>query len=196
MDSHTDARRCRTQCKPRTAPPLGPCTSRGNSPLPNMPIRGAVMADHGGIASGGPPPVRVLVDEHLPVRFAQELHRRLAGPSVCVHAVRAGFGGFANGELQDSAIAANYDALVTSDMNMPFQTPPRLPVLVIAATNDIQVALAHVSGVVELLGARSLAIRYHTIRAQDVALGANALKRLARIDADQLDPTAAHGGGR
>lgn len=155
----------------------------------------AIVAERSAIAPGGPP-VRVLVDEHLPVRFAQELHRRLADPSVCVHAVRAGFGGFANGELQDSAVAANYDALVTSDMNMPFQTPPRLPVLVIAATNDIQVTLAHASGVVELLGERSLAVRYHTVRPPDVTLGANALKRLTRIDADQLDPTAAHGHDR
>ena len=196
MDLHTDARRCRTPCKPRTAPSLGHVPQQGQAPPYQTCLVGAVVADHSATACGGPLQVRVLVDEHLPVRFAQELHRRLAGPSVCVHAVRAGFGGFANGELQDSAIAANYDALVTSDMNMPFQTPPRLPVLVIAATNDIQVALAHVSGVVELLGVRSLAIRYHTIRAQDVALGANALKRLARIDADQLDPVAAHGGGR
>lgn len=151
------------------------------------------MPDLSAIVCGGPPSVRVLVDEHLPVRFAQELHRQLAGRSACVHAVRAGFGGFANGELQDSAIAENYDAIVTSDMNMPFQTPPRLPILVIAATNDIRVALAHVSAVVDSLSASSLATRYHTIRPQDVTLSANALKRLARIDADQLDPMPEHG---
>ena len=100
--------------------------------------------------------MRVLVDEHLPVRFARELARQLAGGSTCTHAVRAGFGGFANGDLQDSAVAANYDVLVTSDLNMPFQPRPRLPILVIAATNDIQVAFAHVLGVVDLLHKPSL----------------------------------------
>ena len=116
------------------------------------------------MCDGDPRPVRVLVDEHLQVRFARELDRRLASGGSCTHAVYAGFGGFANGELQDAAIAASYDALVTSDMNMPFQTPPRLPVLVIAATNDIRVALAHVNGVAELLRTPSLATRYHTVR--------------------------------
>lgn len=135
------------------------------------------------------PPARVLVDEHLQVRFAQELDRRLGGGSACIHAVQAGFGGFANGELQDAAATANYGALVTSNMNMPFQTSPRLPVLVIATTNDIQVALAHVSGVVELLRTPPLAIRYHTIRPQGATLGRRALERLARIDADQLAPS-------
>ena len=149
------------------------------------------MADGGANVCGDPPPVRVLVDEHLPVRFAQELGRQLAGGSACIHAVHAGFGGLANGELQDAAIAANCDALVTSDLNMPFQTRPRLPVLVIAATNDIQVAFAHVGSVVDLLHTPSLAIRYHTVRPQGVTLGANALERLARIDADQLDPSLA-----
>ena len=139
--------------------------------------------------------MRVLVDEHLPVRFAQELARQLAGGSTCIHAVRAGFGGFANGDLQDSAVAANYDALVTSDLNMPFQTRPRLPILVIAATNDIQVAFAHVLGVVDLLHKSSLAIRYHTIRPHDVTLGPNTLERLARIDVAQLAPATAHGRG-
>ena len=60
------------------------------------------------------PPARVLVDEHLQVRFAQELDRRLGGGSACIHAVHAGFGGFANGELQDAAATANYRALVTA----------------------------------------------------------------------------------
>ena len=141
---------------------------------------------------GDPPPVRVLVDEHLPVRFAQELDRQLARGSACIHAVHAGFGGFSNGELQDSAIATNYDALVTSDLNMPFQTRPRLPIVVIAATNDIQVAFAHVGGVVDLLHTPSLAIRYHTIRPHGVTLSGNTLERLARIDVDQLDPSLAH----
>lgn len=140
--------------------------------------------------------MRVLVDEHLPVRFAQELARQLAGGNTCTHAVRAGFGGFANGDLQDSAVAANYDALVTSDLNTPFQTRPRWPILVvIAATNDIQVAFAHLLGVVDLLHKPSLAIRYHTIRPQDVTLGLNTLERLARIDVAQLAPPTAHGRG-
>ena len=101
------------------------------------------MDRRAGVYGGDTSPMHVLADEHLQVRFAQELDRQLADGGVCTHAVRAGFGGLANGELQDSAIAANYDALVTSDMNMPFQTPPRLPILVITATNDIQMGITH-----------------------------------------------------
>ena len=153
------------------------------------------MAEGGANVCGGPPPLRVLVDEHLPVRFAQELGRQLAGRSACIHAVHAGFGGLANGDLQDAAIAANCDALVTSDLNMPFQTRPRLPVLVIATTNDIQVAFAHVGGVVDLLRGPSLAIRYHTIRPQGVRLRTNTSEWLGRIDTDQLDPAATNGRG-
>jgi predicted nuclease of predicted toxin-antitoxin system len=60
--------------------------------------------------------VRLLLDEQVPVVFADEL------PSYEVHAVQAmGWSGIENGELLRIAADAGFDVLVTLDKGIEFQ---------------------------------------------------------------------------
>jgi len=80
------------------------------------------------------PPVRVLLDEQLPRRFARELTG---------HEVRTvqeqGWAGVQNGELLRRAAEAGFDAFVTADQNLQFQqnlSASALRILVLVARSN------------------------------------------------------------
>ncbi len=82
--------------------------------------------------------------------------------SSCDHVRRVGLAGKSNGELHEQALAAGYDALVTTDMRMLFRTPARLPVVVVPADSGIKRIAPYLSEVVELL-TTPLDTTYHAI---------------------------------
>lgn len=131
--------------------------------------------------------MKVVADENVQQAFIRELDRILARDGgSCVHAAAVGFGGLGNGALQDATRGAGYDALVTSDLNMPFQTAPCLPVLIMPATNDDEAALANAASVAETLATRSLSVRYHAVRSGSVPVPRSVRQKLARIETEQL----------
>ena len=75
---------------------------------------------------------------------------------------RVGLAGKSNGELHAQALAAGYDALVTTDMRMQFQTPARLPVVVVPADSGIKRIAPYLGEAVELL-TTPLDAAYHAI---------------------------------
>lgn len=76
-------------------------------------------------------PVKVLVDECLSERVRDVLGR-LRPEHEFEHVRTLGWAGAANGRLQADARDAGFEAMVTGDVNMEFQTPrPPVPVVVI-----------------------------------------------------------------
>lgn len=77
------------------------------------------------------PPVRVLLDECLPERVVDVLDR-MRPEHEFEHVRTLGWAGATNGELQADARDEGFEAMVTGDVNMEFQTPrPPMPVVVI-----------------------------------------------------------------
>ena len=131
--------------------------------------------------------MKVVADENVQQAFIRELDRLLAGGGGgCVHAAAVGFAGLGNGALQDATLAAGYDALVTSDLNMPFQTTPRLPVLVMPAMNEDAAALIAAASVAGILAGRNLAERYHAVRPGGVSVSRSVREKISRIETEQL----------
>ena len=67
-----------------------------------------------------------------------------------------------NGELHAKAADAGHDALVTTDMRMEYQTPARLPVIVVPADSGIKRIAPYLPEVARLL-TEPLDIAYYTI---------------------------------
>ena len=86
----------------------------------------------------------------------------LSPGSSCDHVRRVGLAGMSNGELHAKAADAGYDVLVTTDMRMEFQTPARLPVVVVPADSGIKRIAPYLGEVARQL-ARALDIGYHAI---------------------------------
>lgn len=106
--------------------------------------------------------MRILLDECVSPRVGPALLALLPPGSSCDHVRRVGLAGKSNGELHEQALAAGYDALVTTDMRMQFQTPVRLPVVVVPADSGIKRIAPYLSEAVELL-TTPLDAAYHAI---------------------------------
>ena len=106
--------------------------------------------------------MRILLDECVSPKVGPALLALLPPGSSCDHVRRVGLSGKSNGELHDEALAAGYDALVTTDMRMQFQTPARLPVVVVPADSGIRRIAPYLDEAVELL-TKPLDVAYHAI---------------------------------
>ena len=100
-------------------------------------------------ASALTPPVRVLIDECLPERVGDVLDRMR--PEHEFEHVRAlGWAGATNGKLQAEAHNADFEAIITGDVNMEFQTPrPPMPVVVIPTNRSFGDVSRYLSEVAE-----------------------------------------------
>ena len=94
--------------------------------------------------------MRVFLDLCLPKRLGRHL-----GEHECVHASREEWGESKNGRLIRAATDAGYDAMLTVDANMPFQTTldaDSLPVVVvIVRKNDLEHILPSIPRVLAAL---------------------------------------------
>ena len=106
--------------------------------------------------------MKVLLDECVSPKVGPSLIALLPAGSSCDHVRRAGLAGLSNGELHAEAGDAGYDALVTTDMRMEFQTPARLPVVVVPADSGIKRIAPYLREVAQLL-AKPLDVAYHAI---------------------------------
>lgn len=107
--------------------------------------------------------MKVLVDEGLSVAFSKAVELQLSEGWACHTALSVGWAGRSNGELQRAAAEAGYVALVTRDLNMAYQTPARLPVVVVPTTGKSKVAERYAEFVAAKLGEPSLAVAYHAL---------------------------------
>ena len=106
--------------------------------------------------------MRVLVDECLPERVGGVLGRMK--PEHRFEHVRAlGWAGATNGKLQADAHDEGFEAMVTGDVNMEFQTPsPPIPVVVIPTNRSFDDVRRYLTEVAEKLD-ESLPAGYHRI---------------------------------
>ncbi len=108
------------------------------------------------------PPVRVLVDECLPERVVDVLDR-MRPEHEFEHVRTLGWAGATNGELQADARGEGFEAMVTADVNMEFQTPrPPMPVVVIPTNRSFGDVSRYLVEVAEKLD-QSLSAGYHRI---------------------------------
>ena len=105
----------------------------------------------------------VLVDEGLSIAFSKAVELRLPEGWVCHTVYSVGWVGRGNGDLQRAASDAGYVALVTRDLNMAYQTPARLPVVVVPTTGKSKMAERYAEIVAAKLCGRRLAVAYHAL---------------------------------
>lgn len=105
----------------------------------------------------------VLVDEGLSVAFSKAVELRLPEGWVCHTVSSVGWAGRSNGDLHRAAAEAGYVALVTRDLNMAYQTPARLPVMVVPTTGRLRMAEQYAEIVAEKLGRLRLAVEYQVL---------------------------------
>ncbi len=93
--------------------------------------------------------MRLLLEESVPSRL-----RRTSPNHVVKTVVKMGWGGFRNGNLMGLA-AADFDALVTVDKNLPYQqnlsSPPISIVVLDAYSNELSALLPLVPGLEKML---------------------------------------------
>ena len=83
------------------------------------------------------PPVRVLIDECLAERVGDVLTKMMPEHEFD-HVRTLGWAGATNGKLQTVAHDAGFEAMITGDVNMEFQTPrPPMPVVVIPTNRNL-----------------------------------------------------------
>ena len=107
--------------------------------------------------------MNVLIDEGLSVAFSKAVELRLPEGWVCRTVFSIGWAGFANGDLHEAAAEAGYVALVTRDLNMAYQTPARLPVVVVPTSGRLKMAEQHADIVADELRRPRLAVKYHVL---------------------------------
>ena len=106
--------------------------------------------------------MKVLVDECLSERVRDVLGR-MAPEHQFEHVRTLGWAGAANGRLQADARDAGFEAMVTGDVNMEFQTPrPPMPVVVIPTNRSFDDVSHYLVEVAEKLD-ESLSAGYHRI---------------------------------
>lgn len=105
----------------------------------------------------------VLVDEGLSVAFSKAVELQLPEGWVCHTVYSVGWVGRSNGDLHRVAADAGYVALVTRDLNMAYQTPARLPVVVVPTTGKSKMAERYAETVAAKLCGSRLAIEYHPL---------------------------------
>ena len=105
----------------------------------------------------------MLVDEGLSVAFSKAVELRLPEGWSChpVHSV--GWTGRSNGDLHRVAAEAGYGALVTRDLNMAYQTPASLPVVVVPTSGKSKMAERYAEIVAAKLCGSRLAVEYHAL---------------------------------
>ena len=107
--------------------------------------------------------MNVLIDEGLSVAFSKAVELRLPDEWACRTVFAVGWAGSANGRLHQAAAEAGYVALVTRDLNMAYQTPARLPVVVVPTTGKLKMAERYAAEVADKLRAPRLAVEYHVL---------------------------------
>lgn len=105
----------------------------------------------------------VLIDEGLSVAFSKAVELRLPEGWVCRAVSSVGWVGHSNGDLHRAAAEAGYVALVTRDLNMAYQTPARLPVVVVPTTGRLDMAERYADIVAEKLCEPGLTVEYHAL---------------------------------
>ena len=106
--------------------------------------------------------MRVLVDECLSERIVDVLDRMRPGHEF-KHVRTLGWAGATNGKLQADAHDEGFEAMITGDLNMEFQTPrPPMPVVVIPTNRSFGDVSRYLEEVAEKLG-ESLSAGYHRI---------------------------------
>lgn len=105
----------------------------------------------------------VLIDEGLSIAFAKAVELRLPEGWVCHTVYSVGWIGRSNGDLHRAAAEAGYLALVTRDLNMAYQTPARLPVIVVPTTGRLKIAERYAEIVAAELRQPHLTIEYHAL---------------------------------
>lgn len=105
----------------------------------------------------------VLIDEGLSVAFSKAVELRLPEGWVCRAVSSVGWVGHSNGDLHRAAAEAGYVALVTRDLNMAYQTPALLPVVVVPTTGRLKMAEQYADIVAEKLCGPGLTVEYHAL---------------------------------
>ena len=106
--------------------------------------------------------MRVLVDECLPECVGAVLGR-MRPEDQFEHARALGWAGATNGELQAEAHDAGFEAMITGDVNMEFQTTrPPMPVVVIPTNRSFDDVSRYLAEVAEQLD-EPLSPGYHRI---------------------------------
>ena len=106
--------------------------------------------------------MRVLVDECLSERVGDVLGR-MRPEYEFAHVRTLGWAGATNGKLQADAHDDGFEAMITGDVNMEFQTPrPPMPVVVIPTNRSFGDVRRYLLEVAEKLD-ESLSAGYHRI---------------------------------
>ena len=106
--------------------------------------------------------MRVLVDECLSERIGHVLGGMRPGYEF-KHVRTLGWAGATNGKLQADAHDEGFEAMITGDLNMEFQTPrPPMPVVVIPTNRSFGDVSRYLEEVAEKLD-ESLSAGYHRI---------------------------------
>ena len=106
--------------------------------------------------------MRVLVDECLSERVRDVLDR-MRPEHEFEHVRTLGWAGATNGKLQADAQDDGFEAMVTGDVNMEFQTPrPPMPVIVIPTNRSVGYVSRYLVEVAGMLD-ESLPVGYHRI---------------------------------
>ena len=106
--------------------------------------------------------MRVLVDECLSERVGDVLDR-MKPEHEFEHVRTLGWAGATNGKLQADAHGEGFEAMITGDVNMEFQTPrPPMPVVVIPTNRSFGDVSRYLLEVAEKLD-ESLSAGYHRI---------------------------------
>ena len=106
--------------------------------------------------------MRVLVDECLSERVGDVLDR-MRPKHEFEHVRTLGWAGATNGKLQADAYGEGFEAMITGDVNMEFQTPrPPMPVVVIPTNRSFGDVSRYLLEVAEKLD-ESLSTGYHRI---------------------------------
>ena len=104
----------------------------------------------------------MLVDECLSERVRDVLDR-MRPEHDFEHVRTLGWAGTTNGKLQADAHAAGFEAMVTGDVNMEFQTPrPPIPVVVIPTSRNFDDVSRYLAEVAEKLDV-PLSAGYHRV---------------------------------
>lgn len=105
----------------------------------------------------------VLVDEGLSTAFSKAVELGLPEGWVCRTVNSVGWDGRSNGDLQRAAAEAGYVALVTRDLNMAYQTPARLPVVVVPTAGRQKMAERYAETIAAKLCEPPLGVEYHVL---------------------------------
>ena len=112
-------------------------------------------------------PVRVLVDECLSERVGDVLDR-MRPEHRFEHVRMLGWAGATNGKLQADAHGEGFEAMITGDVNMEFQTPrPPMLVVVIPTNRSFDAVSRYLVEVAEKLD-ELLPAGYHRIAPHEV----------------------------